>query len=85
MSELQYPQWTRSENPINVTDENQKLLKDYFRKINLTTVHEIYGAEKQDYLQVGDNEKACWFTVMIKDRRGILKKKPKIWNNPGDF
>ena len=57
--------------------ENQKLLKEYFRKINLATVHEIHGAEKQDYLQVGDNEKAGWFTVMIKDRKGYFEEKTK--------
>ena len=49
-SELQYLKWTRSHSPINVTDENQKWLKEYFRKINLPTVHKIHGPKKQDYL-----------------------------------
>lgn len=40
-------------------------------------MHEIHGAEKQDYLQVGDNEKAGWFTVMIKDRKGYFEEKTK--------
>lgn len=40
-------------------------------------MHEIYGAEKQDHLQVGDNEKAGWFTVMIKDRKGYFEEKTK--------
>jgi len=53
----------------------------WFQSLNSWAVaHQVplsMGFSKQDYLQVGDNEKAGWFTVMIQDRKGYFEEKTK--------